>query len=333
MREARLRTAVIVAALLGAGGGRADDSPALPPPTIPWQDPAAFALPFLQLPFDAPEPVRPGTLELSVRTIYSSTIAKAQSPTTSIDVDLETAQPILEVRWGFMSGAELDAAIPGAIDYAGFMTKPIRWVESLFDAVNPLRLGAPPRQGRLVVTRAGGASAEWVGTVGSVGDLRLGAKVRIRDQAGGLPALSWRTALTLPTAALPFGSGSVQAGGGLLAGWTFGETALRLAADVATPAGDFTAARLHTRPHGDLQLGLSQRLAPWASVVLQGSAHTSAIVGTGLSVIEGPTFYALAGAIFEPARSVSISLGLVENVFANTRGADFSGLLDLAWRN
>ncbi len=326
----RVAAALVV---LGAARARADDPPGEPRPAPPiaWLDPAPLAAPFLQLPFDAPATLRPGAVVVGVRTVYSSTILVDGSDRLKANIDLETTQPILFIRYGVRDGAELQLSVSGMVDDAGFLTRPIKAVESLFDAVNPLRAGPPPRQARFRLTRPDGSGIDWSGTRGSVGDVWAGVKGRIREQAGLVPALAWRGAVKLPTAALPFGSGRFESGGGLLADTTFGWTALRLAIDAAFPSGAFSAARVHTQPHATFQLGLARRVASWATLHVQGSIHTSPVTATGITALDAPSYYLLAGVAIEPVRTMSIAFGLVENLFGG-HGADITGVLELAWR-
>src|SRR6266540_2775717 len=263
---------------------------------VAWQDPGPFAQPFLQLPFDAPEPVARGVLELSIRTLYSNSIARAQAAGLSVDVSVETAAPMGSVRYGLGRGFEVQLAIPGAIEYPGFLARPIKVVEGLFGSVNPLRAGPTPAAARFRVVRDDTSGIDWSGTDGSAGDPLF------------------------------------EVGSGLLAGWTFGALSLRLATDVMIPErGPFTAAALRTRPHFTVQVGLARRLSSWLTGMLQASAHTSAIAETGIGVMDGTTTYVLAGVAVEPTRHTSVGFGVVENVLHSSRGADISGVLDFAW--
>jgi hypothetical protein len=324
------RTLAAILVLLAPALSRAEAAPLRP---IPWLEPSALLKPFLQLAFEAPETVRPGALEISMRTYYSSTILRGWGPSLMVDVNVETAQPTLVVRYGVAQRTELQLVVPGAIDYEGWLTRPIKAVEGIFARVNPLRLGPPPRQGRIQIMRyKEGTGLDWVGDDGTVADMSLGVKTLVQAQDGLRPAVSLRAALGLPTGRFPDGTGDPALAAGVTAGWTRGSTALWVEADGAVPGGTFTSMGLATRPHGALQLGIAQRLASSVSVQLQYSAHTAALAHTGIDVVDGPTFYLLAGVTVVPVRTVSVAFALVENVWASTRGADISGVLDLTWR-
>jgi hypothetical protein len=84
----------------------------------------------------------------------------------------------------------------------------------------------------------------------------------VRRQDESTPALAWRLAFELPTAPLPWGSGLFELGTGIVAGWTFGATSVRLEADAILPAPcRLTAAGLASRPHLGLQLDPPDRVA------------------------------------------------------------------------
>ncbi len=328
------RTFAAALSLLGAGAASADPGWVnAPAPPIAWQDTGPFAQMFLQLPFDAPTPIAPGAVEVNVRTLYANSIARQRTAELSVDVSVETAATIAFVRVGLPRGFELQLSLPGAIAYGGFLWRPIKLVERLFDSANPLRTGRPPAAARYRITRADGAGLDWSGATGGVGDPWLGVKRLVRAQDDWQPALAWRAAIAVPAAPLPLGSGRLELGTGVLAAWTFGGTSLLVEADAMIPAGrPITAAELGTRTHYALQLGVLRRFAPWLTGMLQASAHTSAIGGTGLDGVDGTTTYLLAGVGFEPSRSTSIAFALVENVLHPTRGADISAVLELGWR-
>jgi hypothetical protein len=324
-----LQLAAIVA-LLAPAALRADAAPLRP---IPWLEPSALAKPFLQLAFEAPETVRRGALEVSIRTFYSNTILLGWGPSLMVKVQVETAQPTAVVRYGVAEGTELQLLVPGAIDYAGWLARPIKVIEGLVSRVNPLRLGPPPREGRIQIQRyKDGTGVDWTGEDAAVGDLAFGVKTFLRPQAGYRPALSLRVALGLPTGRFPDGTGQVALAAGTTAGWTRGATALWVEADGALPGRTFSALDLPVRPHGALQLGVARRLGSSVSVHAQASVHSPALAPTGIPSVDGPTFYLLGGLTVEPVRAMTIGLALVENVFTTTHGADFTGVLELTWR-
>jgi hypothetical protein len=323
------RKLVAIVALLASTAARGAE----PLRPIPWLDPSALMKPFLQLAFEAPETVRPGAMELSLRTFYSSTILRGWGPTLMVNVNVETAQPTALIRYGVADGTELQLVVPGAIDYEGWLTRPIKFVEGIFSNVNPLRLGAPPKQGRIQIQDyRRGTGLDWVGDGGTLGDLSLGVKTLVRQQDGVEPALSLRAAVGLPTGSFPDGTGHPAIAGGATAGWTFGSTAVWLEADGELPTATFTSMGLRARPHGALQLGVARRIASAFSLHVQTSAHSAALAPFGIPDVDGRTYYLLAGVTVAPTRALSVAFALIENIFATRRGADISGVLELTWR-
>jgi hypothetical protein len=330
-----IRALAFAVSLLVAAAARPEPLASELPPARPiaWQDTGPFAQLFLQLPFDAPEPLAPGALEVRLRTLYSNSVGLERSADLSVDVSIESAVPTVFVRYGLPLGLELQLALPGEVDYAGFLGRPIKFVEGLFDNANPLRAGRPPNAARLRILRRDGSGLDWTGNAGNAGDPWIGVKRRIRPQDGSRPAISWRAALEVPTAPLPLGSGLWEVGTGLVAGWTFGATSLLAEADLMLPQpGTITAARLETRPHFAVQLGIARRFSEWLTATLQASAHSSPIARSGLDVVDGPASYLLAGVTVEPTRSTSLAFAIVENVVNPSRGADISAVLDVGGR-
>ncbi len=329
-----LRAILLIASLAHPVVGQGESPPAewTSAPPIPWQDAGPFAQIFLQLPFDAPEPVGPGRLQVSMRTLYSNSVVGERTADLSVDVSVETAVPMAFVRYGLPRGFELELAVPGVIGYAGFLARPIKLVESLFGAGNPLRVGPPPRKARFRVLRRDGSGVDWSGMGGSAGDPWAGLKRRVRLQDGWAPALSWRAALKVPISGLPFGSGVLEVGTGLLASWALGATSLRLAADAMIPSAPYSPPEIRTRPHFALQLGAARRFTPWLTAMLQASVHTSALAGTGIGAVDGAARYLLVGIALEPSRRTSVEFALVENVLHASRGADISAVVELGRR-
>ena len=326
----RILLCALVAGL--AQHAAADDASRPPAPPIAWQDPQPFARLFLQLPFESPEVVAPGQFGLDTRVLYSNSIDAERAGGLSVSVNLETAEPLIVLRYGIHPGIEVVLAAPGLMDYAGFLARPIKIVESWFDTSNPLRMGAPPRDAHFRLVDPAGHGIDWVGTVnGSPGDVWAGVKVRVSEQSGRSPSVAVRAAVKFPTARIPFGSGEADLGAGLLAGWDWGATALRAEMDVYVPTATFGPLRVHTRPYGAAQLGLARRLG-FATLHLQASAHLSAIADTGLDSIEGISQYLLAGATFDLGRHASADLAVIENILSPNHGADISGTLGLAAR-
>ncbi len=77
---------------------------------------------------------------------------------------------------------------------------------------------------------------------------------------------------------------------------------------------------------------MGRELGSRVTLLLQGSTHASALRYMHLSEIDGWTFYVLAGARVAPAPSLSVGIGLIENLFVTERGTDVAGLLDVSWR-
>ncbi len=323
----RALAALILAA---SSGSAAADAGGLDEP-IPWQDAGRMAVPFLQLPFESPRILEPGQLAVSLRTFYASNIADGQSASLAVDYATETAEATAVIRWGLDPRLELHLEVPGVVDQAGFLNGTIKAVESVFGGVNPLRYGAPPLAARFRLARPNGPAVSWRGTHVGVGDVWGGAKIFVRDQQAIAPSLAVRVALKLPLARFPWGSGAPEIGGGVLAGWKMGRTSLFVAADLSVPTHSVSVLHLATMPHPAFQLGVSRALSSRFALDLQMSVHGSALADVGLKEVSGWTSYLLAGVRARAMRSWFVDFALVENLFDNQAGADFTGVLVLDW--
>lgn len=327
IRRVFLTTGVLLAAWLAPAGARGAAGPDAPP--LPWQEPAPLGRLFLQLPFEAPATVAAGKLRGEARLIYSNSLLVARNDALALDVHVETAQLTALLGYGLREGVELQLAVPALLDTGGFLDRSIEVVEGAFGAANPQRAGRPRGVAVFRLLRPDGTGIDREGPGGGLGDLWAGAKVALAEERGAWPALSLRGAVKVPTGRLPFGSGTVDLGGGLLSGWSGERVAVRVEIDVATPTADLRAARIHTRPYGAAQLGLAWKATERVALYTQASGHLSPLRGTGLGQIDSPTFYVLAGLGVSLPAGLELTAGVVENVWSPYRGADVSFLVGL----
>lgn len=314
-----------------ARAGYAAQSPAAAPP-IPWQDQAPVARLFLQPPFEEPELLAPGQASAEARIAYSNSILLAGNERFRIDLDGETLRSAIVLRYGLFDRLETSVELPIFLDQGGGLDGLIEAVEERFGAANPARRAAPRDKVVYSLSRPDGRALVRRGDDAGIGDVVFGAKVRLLDQAGWRPAISLRGLVKAPTGGFTFGSGGTDLGAGLLAGWTWRRTALRLALDVVRPGEALEEVGLDTRTYGSVQVGLAFRANRRLTLDVQVSGHTSPIRGTGLSEIEGPTYYVVAGGSYAVSTLLSIDLGAAENVLSPGRGADFTFLSTLRAR-
>ena len=300
---------------------------------IPWQDGAPLAVPFLQLPFEAPETLPAGQVRAGLRTIYSNNIASQKSIGVEVHYHFETAQPSLVLRAGIGGGLELHLEAAVVSEQIAYFDPAVKTVESWFGTLNKLRKVPLSREPRFFIQRPGEPSVSFSGPQLAMGDVWFGTKGMLREQQGGAgPTLAWRAALKVPTGHFPFGSGVVEEGVGLLADYELGSRHLWTVADLMIPDGTVSRTRLPTRPHPAFQLGLGQDLGAHVTLLLQGSTHGSALQYMHMSEIDGWTFYVVAGVRVAPTSSFTCGLSLVENLIVTERGNDIAATFDFAWR-
>ena len=316
--------------LVAAVGTAEARSPGLAEP-FPWKDPGQMALPFLQLPFESPETLEPGHLSLALQTFYSSNVGRNATDSLIVDYRMETAQPTLVLRWAFQSNLELHLELPGVAQEAGFLNGSIKAVESIFGKVNSLRFGGQSRTAHFRLSHRDGRTVSWRGAEGALGDVWGGLKAHVHDQDLMTPSLAVRCGLSIPTGRFPYGSGALELGAGVLAGWEGGGAGLFAAADLSVPTDSAPTLHIGTRPHPALQVGISRPLSSWVSANAQMSAHAPAFEDVGMKEISAWTYYVLAGVRANAFRSWFVDLGLAENLFNAETGADITGLLVLEW--
>lgn len=330
MPRRRLPTGLFAAAALGAWLSAAPASgaePGLPPP-LGWREPSPVARLFLQPPFEAPEVLPPRAVELGVQLLYSNSLLSARNDALTLDVHVETSQPTLRLRYGVLPRVEVQLAIPLVDDHGSFLDGTIDAVEAWFGAWNAQRRGVPHGVAYFRLTRPDGSGIDRRGGTG-LGDVWGGIKVSLAGGPGPGGSLSVRGAVKFPTGRLPYGSQELDAGGSLLAGWSWSSRAVRLQLDVLAPTARVPVVGLHTRPYGAVHLGVTQRLGERVALQAQASGHLSPIVHTGLEQLDRYTAYVLGGVTFALGRSAAVEGAVIENVFSPYRGADITFLIGL----
>lgn len=319
--------AVALAAWLAAGPSPAA-AEGWPPPPLAFREPSPVARLFLQPPFEAPEVLEPGRLELGVRLLYSNSLLSAENDALTLDVHVETAQPTLWLRFGVLPRVEVQLGIPVIDDHGGFLDGPIDGVEAMFGAWNDQRKGRTRDVAYYRLTRPDGRGVVRRGGAG-LGDLWGAVKVQLLGGGGAGGSLALRGELKVPTGRLPYGSQELDVGGSLLAGWSWTTRAVRLQVDVLFPTARVPEVDLETHPYGAVHLGLAQRLGQRVALHAQASAHLSPLARTGLEQLDAFTAYVLGGVGFALGPAASLEAAVVENVFSPNRGADITFLIGL----
>jgi hypothetical protein len=282
---------------------------------------------FLQLPFEDAAVLPPGRLAVGLQLLYTNHFISDTTQTLVADIDFESAAVTPSVRYAVAPGVEVQAALPVYVNYGGFLDGWIENVEAFFGANSPGRLFIARNRSVFRMQRPDGAGFDVQGTQAGLGDAWAAVKAAVIDaEAEGL-ALSVRGAMKVPTGAPGFGSGTVDFGLGGMLGWTGGPVGLRVQADVFLPTGDLQGVGLGTRVYGAAQFGAAFQVGEVVALHAQMSAHLSP-VWSDMKFISYWTFYVLLGATFRLGPAGAIQVGVAENVFTPTRGADFSMLVN-----
>jgi hypothetical protein len=288
---------------------------------------------FLQLPFEAPGVVEARTFEAELQLWYANSILVASTPSLALDVDLESAELQALFRYGLARGVEVQLALPVMVDTGGFLDGPIEAAERAFGATSmPGRLGRPHGLARFRLVRPDGTGVRRDGSAAGLGDVWAGLKVRLLPEAGGWPEMALRAVVKAPTGRPPYGSGEVDAGASLSAGWTWHRVGLRLQLDAIAPTAGLRAARVSTRVYGACQADFAVAVSDAVTLHAQWGTHLSPYAATGLPPLDATTHYGLAGASVALSRSLALEAAAAENVFSPAWGADVTLLLGLRSR-
>ncbi len=320
---ARLCTGFVVAALLAASAAVAEDVEG----PLPWQEPGAVGRMYLQFPFEAPEILPVGKVQLGLQLLYTNDAIVTDGPDVSVVIDFESAALTPSVRWGIAPGVEVQGALSVYVNYGGFLDGFIQHVENLFEASGIGRMNRPPGQTVFSMLRPDGSGFDLQGPRAALGDAWGGLKWAVLEGGSGVPGISLRGGLKAPTGSVGFGSGTVDLGFGAMAGWGLGPVAVRLQADVYAPMGTMQGSGLDGRPYGAFQGALTWQASRVVALHAQMSAHLSPVWSEAWGITWW-TFYALVGANFRIGDAGALQVGVAENVLTPFRGADLTFLVD-----
>lgn len=333
MRAAALALALALPPAGAGGAGEPSDAVGQPGAPLPWREPAPPARMFLQLPFEAPTVVEARTFRAELQLQYANSVLVGSTPSLALDVDLESADLLALLHYGLGGGVEVQLGVPAMLDAGGFLDGPIVAVERVFGGTAmPGRRGRPRGLARFRLLRPDGTGVWRDGPAAGLGDVWAGLKVHLLDGAGARPEVAVRAAVKAPTGRVPDGSGEVDAGAGLQAGWSWRRLGLRLQLDAVAPTAGLRAARVSTRVYGAGQADVAVALSDALALHAQWATHLSPFAATGLDPLDATTHYALVGASVALSRSLELEAAAAENVFSPAWGADFTVLLGLRAR-
>ncbi len=328
MRSALALGLAVLPAVVAAGELRGGEAVAAPP--LPWREPAPPARMFLQLPFGAPSVVEAGTVRAEAQLSYANSILVASSPSLTLDVDMESVEFLGFFRYGLWPGVEVQLGVPAVADYGGILDGPVQWGESAFGATSmPGRLDHPRGLARFRLNRPDGSGVRKDGAGAGLGDVWAGLKARLADQADAFPETSLHAVVKAPTGRPPYGSGEMDLGASVSAGWRHGRAGLWLQLDAIAPTGTLSQARFPTRVYGAAQLGAALAVSGAVTLHAQWATHLSPFARTGLAPLDETTHYLVAGSSVSLSSSLALEAAAAENVFSPAWGADFTLLLGL----
>lgn len=333
MRAAGIALALALLPAAAGGAGEPSSEGSEPAPPLPWREPVPPARMFLQLPFEAPGVVEGRAFRAELRLSYANSILVASTPSLALDVDLESAELQALFRYGLARGLEVQLAVPAMVDTGGFLDGPIEAVEGAFGATSmPGRRGRAHGLARFRLLRPDGTGVWRDGAAAGLGDVWAGLKARLLDETGGWPEMALRAVIKAPTGRPPYGSGEVDAGASLSAGWTWSRIGFRFQLDAIAPTAGLRAARVSTHVYGAGQAGVAVAVSGAVTLHAQWATHLSPYAAIGLPPLDATTHYAIAGASVALSRSLALEAAAAENVLSPAWGADFTLLLGLRAR-
>ena len=281
----------------------------------------------LSLPGDRAAVVKPGTLDVRLELAETASIYNDNNlPQSSVTVKFETLRSGLFLRYGATNRLELGLEVPVLYRYGGFMDGAITATERATTGLNPARAALNNTSFVFNVNRHGQTIMSGGPGAMGLGDTTLMSKYQLLTEGAGMPAVSLRGAVKLPTGDQTdfFGSGSPDFGVGLaVEKLVAGRWILHSNVTGVVPTG--TIAGIGLRPTLSGLVAIEYLWSKNLSITVHFDYYSSPFKSTGISVFDKGVTETVAGFSYRVAPHFLWQVYGVENLdFITGSAADFT---------
>lgn len=285
LRRAGLALVVLTVFMVFWAGRAAAASEGFGP--FPVRNFQAFQQLVLGMPGDRATVLKPQEWDLRVELAETASVYREQTPQITAVVKFETLRSGVFFRYGLTERLEIGAELPILYRSRGFLEGAITQVERLTTGVAPVRAGFKDASFAFNITRNGGPLFKGADDHVGLGDMTLSGKYQVMKQEFGLPAVSLRFALKLPTGDedRTFGSGRTDLGVGLAVDKALSERWMLY----GNLNGILPTGRVAGLEVGPMLTGLAAveyRWSPTFSLVAQLEGYTSPFRNTGTAFLD-----------------------------------------------
>jgi hypothetical protein len=313
-----------VLAVMAGGGQAAAEGDGYGP--FPVRNFQPIQLLFLGMQGERAAVIKKGALDIRVELAETNTIFNENLPNVTTTIKMEQLRSGLFLRYGILDRLEVALEVPLLYRYEGFLNGAIGQTERITSGLAPARaqlsnVGFAYNLSRNGQTLFHGSDGQL-----GLGDITLSGKYQLVTEQSGIPAVSLRMAVKLPSgdSARFFGSGHADVGAGLAVEKKVADRWILYGnLNGIIPTGP--VAGLSVNPQMSAITAVEYLWAPNFSLVAQFDYFSSPFRNTGTDVLDGGVTEVVVGYNYQIRPNVIWQLYAVENLdFITGSAADFT---------
>lgn len=321
----------LIACVLGAGSALGADEPLREP--IPTRTQHPFSLLFLDLPVAGAETLPAGSVEGGLQATYTSLTTSGTGDRFRATFDGEIARAVATTRWGVAEGIELSLEVPVVYASGGFLDHFVRQFHQALGLPGPSSGDRPANAFEMQASRDGRTFFELEPHEVGFGDANVSTKWRLLSETSAPLSLAARAGLEPPTgdSSRGLGSGTWDAGVGLVGQRSFGPVSLFLDVDVMFPDlfGEYAVAK--PEPFVSVSPAVRVDVSRAVALDVEVDANSSILPSADVGELGDAQMELVVGASVRLGERTTLDLAFTEDLLPKT-SPDFTAITGLRVR-